>query len=222
MKAGVITFPGSNCDRDIVNVLRNSFQVEVKDLWHKDHFTEKFDLLVVPGGFSYGDYLRAGAIARFTPAMQDCIEYANKGGNVLGICNGFQILCEARLLPGALLRNVNLKHICKDVHLKPNKEHPLGTRLSAFSGKTFTIPISHGDGNYRCSDETLATLKENNQILFQYQDNPNGALEDIAGISNDKFNVIGMMPHPERAVDPSTGGTDGKEILGAILSSFGG
>ncbi len=218
MKTGVITFPGSNCDQDILRVLRDFFGHDTTLLWHGDRIEGRFDLLVVPGGFSYGDYLRCGAIARFAPAMQDVIAHAKHGGFVFGICNGFQILCEAGLLPGALVRNRTLKHICRPVHLLPSSRNPFTAALRP--DQTYSIPISHGDGNYRIDPEGLKQLKENAQIAFQYQDNPNGAVDDIAGVSDAAFRVLGMMPHPERAVDPLlSAGTDGKPVLDAILGA---
>ncbi|MCE9598317.1 MAG: phosphoribosylformylglycinamidine synthase subunit PurQ [Spirochaetia bacterium] len=216
MKAGVVTFPGSNCDRDMYNVLRDFFSIETKMLWHADLITESFDLLVIPGGFSYGDYLRTGAIARFAPAMKSVQEHANRGGTVIGICNGFQILCEAGMLPGALIRNITLKHIAKDVQLLPLKT----TFTSSLdSTAVLTIPVSHGEGNFRADSDTIKSLEDNHQIAFKYTENVNGSLNNIAGVVNQKGNVLGMMPHPERAVDPATGGTDGRKIMESILNA---
>lgn len=213
MKAGVITFPGSNCDRDMQTILRNFFQVDAELLWHGDTISQKYDLLILPGGFSYGDYLRTGAIARFAPAMKSVIEHAKRGGPVLGVCNGFQILCEAGLLPGALMRNITLKHICKDVPLRAKK-----TAFTADLGtETLWIPVSHGDGNYQAPPDTLKELEDNGQVAFEYLENINGSVDNIAGITDKAGRVIGMMPHPERAVDPLTGGTDGRKILESIL-----
>ncbi|MBU44380.1 MAG: phosphoribosylformylglycinamidine synthase I [Spirochaetaceae bacterium] len=216
MKAGVITFPGSNCDRDIQTILQDFFQVPTDMLWHGDSIQNSYDLLVVPGGFSYGDYLRAGAIARFAPAMQDLMKHAQKGGYVLGICNGFQILCESHLLPGALIRNQNLKHICKDVSLVPESSNSVFGRLTG----PLSIPVSHGEGNFRASAETLKELLDNGQVAFRYQENPNGSVESIAGITSKDGKIMGMMPHPERATDPVNGKTQGKAILEAILNSM--
>jgi phosphoribosylformylglycinamidine synthase I len=216
MKAGVITFPGSNCDRDIQSILEKFFSVQTDMLWHGDSISGSYDLLVVPGGFSYGDYLRAGAIARFAPAMQDLLKHAQRGGPVLGICNGFQILCESHLLPGALIRNATIKHICKDVDLKPNDANPIFGRLQG----PLSIPVSHGDGNYRASEDTLKALQDNNQIAFRYIENPNGSVDDIAGITSKDGKIIGMMPHPERATDPVNGKTDGRSILDALLQTM--
>ncbi|HBS06288.1 MAG TPA: phosphoribosylformylglycinamidine synthase subunit PurQ [Leptospiraceae bacterium] len=216
MKAGVITFPGSNCDRDIQTILENFFKVPTDMLWHADSIQGSYDLLVVPGGFSYGDYLRAGAIARFAPAMQDLLKHSQKGGYVLGICNGFQILCESHLLPGALIRNQNLKHICKDVSLLPESSNKVFGKLQG----PLSIPVSHGEGNYRADEDTLKSLQDNSQIAFRYQDNPNGSIENIAGITSKDGRVMGMMPHPERATDPVNGKTQGKPIMEAILNSM--
>ncbi|MCB1138931.1 MAG: phosphoribosylformylglycinamidine synthase subunit PurQ [Leptospiraceae bacterium] len=216
MKAGVITFPGSNCDRDIQTILQDFFDVPTDMLWHGDSIAKAYDLLVVPGGFSYGDYLRAGAIARFAPAMQDLLKHAQKGGHVLGICNGFQILCESHLLPGALIRNRNLKHICKDVHLIPDSANQVFGRLSG----PLSIPVSHGEGNYRVDSEVLKELQDNGQIAFRYAINPNGSIDDIAGITSKDGKIMGMMPHPERATDPINGKLQGKAILQTILESM--
>ncbi|MCB1166724.1 MAG: phosphoribosylformylglycinamidine synthase subunit PurQ [Leptospiraceae bacterium] len=214
MKAGVITFPGSNCDRDIQTILRDFFSVPTDMLWHGDSIQSSYDLLVVPGGFSYGDYLRAGAIARFAPAMRDLLNHASRGGPVLGICNGFQILCEAQLLPGALIRNENLKHVCRDVSLRANP----GNQVFGKIADELSIPVSHGEGNYRADQETLARLNGENLVAFRYLDNPNGSLEDIAGITSPDGRIIGMMPHPERATDPANGKIQGKVILESILN----
>ena len=213
MKFGVVVFPGSNCDRDMQDALEKDLGFKVEMLWHKDsdlsHFTTD-DCIVLPGGFSYGDYLRCGAIAKFSPMMQSVIEFANKGGKVLGVCNGFQILCESGLLPGALLQNANQQFICKNVFIKSD------------NSKALQIPIAHGEGRYYADESTLAHLEKNNQILFRYCDeqgtvgglaNPNGATMDIAGICNDKRNVFGMMPHPERATSEALSNIDGKEIF---------
>ena len=221
MKFGVVVFPGSNCDRDMQDALEKDLGASVEMLWHKDsdlsHFTTE-DCVVLPGGFSYGDYLRCGAIAKFSPMMQSVIEFANKGGKVLGVCNGFQILCESGLLPGALLQNDNQKFICKNVFIKTDNSEAL------------QIPIAHGEGRYFADEATLAHLENNNQILFRYCDetgniggaaNPNGSTNHIAGICNDKRNVFGMMPHPERATNNALSNIDGKkvfEILGLSKS----
>jgi phosphoribosylformylglycinamidine synthase len=213
MKFGVLVFPGSNCDRDMQDALEKDLGYPVKMLWHKDsdlaHFT-KDDCIVLPGGFSYGDYLRCGAIAKFSPMMQSVIEFANKGGKVLGVCNGFQILCESGLLPGALLQNANQQFICKNVFIKTDKSEAL------------QIPIAHGEGRYYADATTLTHLEKNNQILFKYCDetgnvggtaNPNGSTMDIAGICNDGRNVFGMMPHPERATSDVLSNVDGRKVF---------
>ena len=199
MKFGVVVFPGSNCDRDMIGALRDDLGQEVIELWHKDNDLSAFsteDCIVLPGGFSYGDYLRCGAIARFSPMMQATIEFANKGGKVFGVCNGFQILCESGLLPGALLKNSNQQFICKNVHI-------IGSE-----GKALKIPIAHGEGRYYADEKTLNDLIANDQIIYRYCDadgnitdaaNPNGTMRNIAGICNSTRNVFGMMPHPERA-----------------------
>lgn len=225
MKFGVIVFPGSNCDDDMVYVLGNLMQQEVVKLWHKDRDLQGCDFLVVPGGFAYGDYLRAGAIARFSPIMESVIEHANNGGHVMGICNGFQILTEAGLLPGALLQNNNQKYICKNIYLKPQSDDTLFTRhLDADTA--YKIPIAHGEGRYHASPEILKQLNDNNQVLFRYCDkdgnvndttNPNGSLESIAGICNEGRNVFGMMPHPERASDEVLGNTDGRKFFESVI-----
>lgn len=226
MKFGVITFPGSNCDHDMVYVLETLMGQQVEQLWHKDHDLKGCDFVVLPGGFSYGDYLRSGAIARFSPIMDEVIKFANDGGYVMGICNGFQILCESHLLPGALLHNVNQKFICKNVHLKAQTNNTLVTSNASLT-EAVQIPIAHGEGNYYISDEGLKELNDNDQVLYRYcnadgnitpEANPNGSLENIAGVTNKGRNVFGMMPHPERAVDGVLGNTDGKLLFESILS----
>ncbi|TGK48481.1 phosphoribosylformylglycinamidine synthase subunit PurQ [Leptospira bouyouniensis] len=215
MKVRVVTFPGSNCDKDVGSVLQDSFQADVQYTWYKESFDDIPDLVVLPGGFSFGDYLRCGAMAKFSPSMESVVKYANKGGKVLGVCNGFQILTESGLLPGALLHNRTLKYICKDVDLVPVKENAFANH---FSGK-LSIPIAHGEGAYFADESTLERLEKNGQIVFRYEENPNGSLHDIAGICNEKGNVLGMMPHPERAMNPYTGKMDGKQILEALLKN---
>lgn len=227
MKIGVITFPGSNCDKDMIYVWEQLLEQEVVNLWHKDRNLQNCDLVVLPGGFSYGDYLRSGAIARFSPIMQQVAGFASEGGFVLGVCNGFQILCEAGLLPGALLHNNSRKFICKNVFIKPEHTNSLIT-ASLNTTKAYKIPIAHGEGKFYTDQETLKNLTEKKQILFRYCDargnvtpesNPNGSLQNIAGICNEKKNVFGMMPHPERAADVELGNTDGKEIFRSILDA---
>jgi len=228
MKFGVITFPGSNCDMDMVYALETKLGQEVERLWHKDKDLKGCDFIIVPGGFSYGDYLRSGAIARFSPIMDKVQEHADNGGYVMGICNGFQILCEAGLLPGALMHNDSHKFICKNVDLKPISKKAIITQQLDDS-RNYTIPIAHGEGKYYASDDVLKELIENDQILFKYSDengainenaNPNGSLMNIAGVCNKEGNVFGMMPHPERAADSELKNQDGQLILESILHSF--
>ena len=226
MRFGVVVFPGSNCDHDTFNVLNNVFGVKTDFIWHKDTVLSDYDLIVLPGGFSYGDYLRSGAIARFSPVMNAVKEYADKGGLVLGICNGFQVLLESGLLKGAMLRNKNLHFICKHVYIRvKNTNTPFTNVLK--EGSVLRIPIAHADGNYFASEEDLKNIISNNQIVFQYSDengninddvNPNGSLLNIAGIINEKGNVLGMMPHPERASEKILGSEDGKHIFDSILN----
>ncbi|MCK5594760.1 phosphoribosylformylglycinamidine synthase subunit PurQ [bacterium] len=216
MRFGVVVFPGSNCDHDCFYVLNNVLKQDVKYIWHKEIEVRDVDCIVLPGGFSYGDYLRTGAIARFSPIMQGVIDFANKGGLVIGICNGFQILLEAGLLPGAMLRNKNVHFICKHVHIKLlNKNTPF-TNLYK-KDEVLKIPIAHNEGNYYIDEKGLKTLKENNQIVFQYCANPNGAADNIAGIINKEGNVLGMMPHPERSSEKELGSQDGLFIFKSIV-----
>jgi phosphoribosylformylglycinamidine synthase I len=226
MKFGVVVFPGSNCDQDMIHVLRDILKQEVVELWHKDHNLQKVDLVVLPGGFSYGDYLRSGAIARFSPIMNEVMEFADKGGLVFGVCNGFQILCEAGLTPGALLRNSGLQFSCKNVFIKAENQDTLLTSAIP-KNKALKIPIAHGEGNYFTDPVSLKKMNENGQILFRYCDeqgnctpesNPNGSLENIAGVCNDRKNVFGMMPHPERAAQEELSNTDGLFLFKSMLS----
>ena len=219
MKFGIIVFPGSNCDRDMHDALKYDLSQEVIMLWHKDTDLSLFnteDCIVLPGGFSYGDYLRCGAIARFSPMMQSVIEFAAKGGNVFGVCNGFQILCESHLLPGVLLRNANQQFIGKNIYVQGQTP----------AEKSLMIPIAHGEGRYYADEKTLDDLESNQQVIYRYCDadgnitpssNPNGSLRNIAGICNKKRNVFGMMPHPERASSKALGNTDGKIILQTLF-----
>lgn len=219
MRFGVIVFPGSNCDSDCFNVVRNVLKHPVDYVWHHETDLNRFDCLILPGGFSYGDYLRCGAIARFSPVMESVKSFSDRGGLVIGICNGFQILTEAGLLPGALKRNDNLQFICKSVHLKVENYRTPFTNKCA-KGRRLTIPIAHGEGNYICDQETLAGLKKNKQIVFTYQgDNPNGSVAKIAGICNKKRNILGMMPHPERVSELILGSEDGLNIFRSILNN---
>ncbi len=218
-RAGIVVFPGSNCDHDLYHVLKNVLNAETKFLWHKEGSIGDRNLIFLPGGFSYGDYLRCGAIARFSPLMRDVIRFAESGGIVVGICNGFQVLCETGLLPGALLVNENLKFICKTVTLKVENNKSIFTADYKVK-EEINIPIAHGEGNYFCDDETLQDLLSNNQILFTYTDNPNGSIGNIAGIQNKRRNVMGLMPHPERASEQELGSTDGRSFFKSILASL--
>jgi len=228
MKFGVVIFPGSNCDHDMIYVLKDIMQQEVVKLWHKDTDLQSCDFIMLPGGFSFGDYLRSGAIARFSPVMKEVIKFANKGGYVMGVCNGFQILCESGLLPGALLHNNNQKFICKNVFIKSETNNSLIT-ATIEKGKALSIPIAHGEGRYFAPEKMRNELLANDNILFKYcnekgeetlEANPNGALLNIAGICNLKRNVFGMMPHPERAADKELRNTDGRRIFESILHQF--
>ncbi len=217
MKFGVVTFPGSNCDEDAVHVVEHVLRQPVVRLWHKDRDLQGSDVIVVPGGFSYGDYLRCGAIARFSPIMESVVAHAKAGGKVLGICNGFQILTEAGLLPGVLLRNASLKFICKTVELEVTNTGTPFTKIYA-AGRTLQLPIAHAEGNYFLDDDGLKRVEDNGQVVFRYRNNPNGARNDIAGLVNEKKNVMGMMPHPERAAEALLGSTDGLGIFQSLLA----
>jgi len=223
-KFGVVIFPGSNCDYDAYYVLKKIYGYEVNFLWHKETDLKNVDVVILPGGFSYGDYLRSGSIARFSPIMNSVIDFANKGGHVLGICNGFQILLEAGLLPGILLKNNSLQFVSKDVYLTVENNDTVFTKENK-NNEVLKVPIAHGEGNYFTDEDTLKSLIDNNQIVFKYCSpvgkveegfNPNGSLKNIAGIINKDGNVLGMMPHPERASDPVLGKTDGKLIFDSI------
>lgn len=226
MKFGVVVFPGSNCDEDMVYVLETIMQQKVVKLWHKDKDLKGCDFIVLPGGFSYGDYLRSGAIARFSPIMENVIEHANKGGYLMGVCNGFQVLTEANLVPGALLHNAFRKFSCKNVFITPQNTDVLITQ-GMEKGKAYKIPIAHGEGNYFTDEKSLKEMEKNGQVLFRYCDaegkittesNPNGSLSNIAGVCNAKKNVFGMMPHPERAADIHLGNTDGLALFNSIVN----
>lgn len=219
MKFAVIVFPGSNCDDDMVYAVQEGLQEDVDKVWYTEESVADYDAILLPGGFSYGDYLRSGAIARFAPVMESVIEEAQKGKPVLGVCNGFQVLLEAGLLPGAMQRNKNLKFICRPVELKVDNNET-GFTKSYEKGESITVPVAHGEGNYYCDDKTLQQLKENNQIVFTYQDNINGSVEGIAGIVNEKGNVLGMMPHPERATTSLLGSSDGLKLFQSILNHW--
>lgn len=225
---GVIVFPGSNCDHDAYHAMKHVLGCETKFLWHKDTDVSDIDFLIVPGGFSYGDYLRSGAIARFSPIMQEVIKFANNGGPVMGICNGFQILLEAGLIPGAMMHNHKLRFVCKNVNIRCETTNSLFTS-SLQTGQVFDIPVSHGEGNYFIDQDGLKSLQDNDQVLFRYTDalgnateeaNFNGSIDNIAGITNDGRNVLGMMPHPERAMEKILGSEDGKPIFESILNSL--
>jgi len=225
MKFGVVVFPGSNCDMDMFYVIETIMKQEVVKLWHKDTDLKNCDFIILPGGFSYGDYLRSGSIANYSPIMEKVVDHANKGGYLMGICNGFQILCESGLLPGALLHNTNHKFICKNIHLKTISKNTLVT--NQYSDDAIKIPIAHGEGRFYADENTLNKLVENDQILFKYSDenghitkesNPNGSILNIAGICNNNRNVFGMMPHPERAADAELNNTDGKILFNSILN----
>ncbi len=228
MNFAVLQFPGSNCDQDVVHVLRNVLGHRARLLWHKDESLGSTDAVIIPGGFSYGDYLRTGAIARFSPVMQAVKAFAAEGGFVLGICNGFQILCEAGLLPGALIRNRSLQFRCEHIYLKTlTNESPFTNQVPA--GKLLRIPVAHGEGCYFADAETVASLKARNQILWQYvnaqgeptpEANPNGSVENIAGICNENRNVAGLMPHPERASEAILGCDDGKLIFESLIKAL--
>lgn len=221
MKFGVVIFPGSNCDHDTYHVISKVIGQPVDFIWHKEENVDRFDAIILPGGFSYGDYLRSGAIARFSPVMRSVIEFANNGGLVLGICNGFQILCESGLLPGALLRNRDLKFICEHLHVKVEQTDTPFT--SAYvQGQVLSAPIAHGEGNYFCDEATLNELESEGRVIFRYCDaegrvtdeaNPNGSLNNIAGICNRERNVIGLMPHPERVAESMLGCKDGRAMF---------
>jgi len=228
MKFGVVTFPGSNCDQDMVDTLEISLGQKVERLWHKDHDLKGVDFVVLPGGFSFGDYLRSGSIAKFSPIMKEVIAHGQKGGYVMGICNGFQILCETPLLDGALLHNDSQKFVCKNVYLKPKSQSTIITK-SLDPNKAYKIPIAHGEGRFFAPEDIMKGIYDNDQILFQYCDengnvsdefNPNGTLDNIAGITNKGKNIFGMMPHPERASDPNLGNVDGKLIFESILANI--
>ncbi|MGB2898295.1 MAG: phosphoribosylformylglycinamidine synthase subunit PurQ [Candidatus Acidiferrum sp.] len=228
MKFGVVVFPGSNCDHDAFYALGNVLQKPVEFIWHQSQDLANSDAIILPGGFSYGDYLRTGAIARFSPVMKSVEKFANSGGLVLGVCNGFQILCEAGLLPGAMMRNSGLRFICRHVHIRVEQTDTPFTNAAA-KGQILKIPIAHSDGNYNCDEATLAKLEKNRQVIFRYTTpdgsndgagNPNGAVHNIAGICNRGRNVAGLMPHPERAVEAALGSTDGLTIFRSMVEAL--
>jgi phosphoribosylformylglycinamidine synthase len=228
VKAGIVRFPGSNCDEDAFRAVADTLGQEAVYLWHKDHDLQGVDLVILPGGFSYGDYLRPGAIARFSPIMQEVVGFAKRGGPVLGICNGFQIACEAGLLPGALLRNASLRFVSAPVHLRVES---IATRFTSqyHVGQVIRIPIAHGDGRYTADADVIERLESDGHVMFRYTDaggnvteeaNPNGSQRNIAGIVNRGGNVLGMMPHPERALETALGSTDGTALFASIVESM--
>ncbi len=226
-KFGVVVFPGSNCDHDAYFTVKKVLNNDAEFLWHKDTNLQNSNVIILPGGFSYGDYLRTGAIAKFSPIMDEVIRFAKNGGIVIGICNGFQVLLETGLLPGVMLKNESLKFVCKDVHLKVANKNTAFT--SEITKDVITVPVAHGEGNYFADEETLKSLQDNNQIVFQYSDkngnitkeaNPNGSKLNIAGIINKRGNVLGMMPHPERCSDPVLGNIDGQMIFNSIIKNL--
>jgi phosphoribosylformylglycinamidine synthase len=228
MKFGVVVFPGSNCDHDAYHVISKVIGQPVDFIWHRDSTLEGYDCVVLPGGFSYGDYLRTGAIASLSPIMRSVVEFARGGGYVLGICNGFQILCETGLLPGALLRNEGLSFVCRHVNLRVERDDTVFTR-DYTKGQVLSIPVAHGEGNYFCDDETLARLEGEGRVVFRYVDeageatasaNPNGSIANIAGIINREGNVLGMMPHPERASEDALGSADGRGIFTSLAAAI--
>ena len=225
MNFGVVIFPGSNCDKDIISCIERTVNQKVIELWHKDTDLQNCDVIFLPGGFSFGDYLRSGAIAKFSPIMEKVIEFGKNGGYIIGICNGFQILTESGLLPGALLHNTNNKFICKNVFLKINNTNTLVT--NSYEKNVIKVPIAHGEGRFFADENTMKDLKQNDQIIFKYCDsngevlessNPNGSLENIAGICNKEKNIFGMMPHPERAADVILSNTDGVALFKSIMN----
>jgi phosphoribosylformylglycinamidine synthase len=219
MDAAVIVFPGSNCDRDAAVALERATGKKTQLIWHADTALPKLDLIVLPGGFSYGDYLRTGAMAAHSPIMREVVAAAQKGVHVIGICNGFQILCETQLLPGVLLRNTQLKFVCKSVNLNVERNDTDFTRRFTV-GQEVQIPIAHGEGNYFAAPETLKSLEDKGQVVFRYKQNPNGSAHDIAGIINERGNVLGLMPHPERACEPVHGSTDGATVFDSLVGAL--
>ncbi|MFN8581844.1 MAG: phosphoribosylformylglycinamidine synthase subunit PurQ [Gemmatimonadaceae bacterium] len=226
MKFGIVTFPGSNCDDDAYVAVTEALGASAERLWHKDHDLKGVDVVILPGGFSYGDYLRAGGIARFSPIMREVVEHARRGGPLLGICNGFQILCESHLLPGALLRNAHLQFVCETVTLRVENTDTMFTNQYQ-AGQLLRIPVAHGDGRFTIDADGLARLQDGNQVVFRYADangqvvasaSPNGSMDNIAGIINERGNVMGLMPHPERVVNPLVGGRDGLGVFESLLA----
>ena len=228
MKFGIVVFPGSNCDHDAYYAAKHTMQQDAHFIWHKDSSLGDADVIILPGGFSYGDYLRTGAIARFSPVMKEVVQFAKKGGTVIGICNGFQILLEAGLLPGVMLRNRSLLFVSKHVHLRTETTDTRFTSVCK-EGEVLKIPVAHGEGNYFADDETIRELEGAGRVVFRYcaedgevadGSNPNGSLKNIAGIINKEGNILGMMPHPERAIDDSLGSSDGRKIFQSMIESL--
>jgi len=228
MKIGVVVFPGSNCDQDMLDALNSIEGMQAFPLWHKEHDLLNAELVVLPGGFSYGDYLRSGAIARFSPIMSAVVHHASKGKPLFGVCNGFQVLCEAGLVPGALLHNTSYKFICKNVYITPDNQNTLITAGTAGRGQVLMIPIAHGEGRFYADEDALKRIEDQGQVVFRYCDskgvvdeasNPNGSLNNIAGVCNEAKNVFGMMPHPERAADSNLRNIDGMVILKSLVNS---
>jgi len=221
MKFGVVIFPGSNCDHDCYYAIHSVLGKPAEFIWHQETSVNGFDAVILPGGFAYGDYLRTGALAKFSPVMQAVKTFADKGGLVIGICNGFQILTEAGMLPGALMRNSNLKYVCKHLQIRTETtDTPFTNRLG--KGQVLNIPIGHGEGNYFADEDTLKELEDNQQVAFRYLENPNGSIHDIAGIVNKGRNVLGMMPHPDRSSEQLLGSTDGKLIFESMVNALAG
>lgn len=228
IRFGIVVFPGANCDHDAYYAAKHILQQDAEFLWHKEPDLKNSDVIILPGGFSYGDYLRTGAIARFSPIMNEVIHFAHNGGTVIGICNGFQVLCESGLLPGVLLRNSSLLFSCKYIYMRVENSQTKFTQECS-SGEVLRVPIAHGEGNYFAEPETIRALEDNNQVLFRYCDekgnstaeaNPNGSIHNIAGIMNAQGNVLGLMPHPERACESVVGSVDGKKVFESLIKSF--
>ncbi len=218
MKFGIVVFPGTNCEQDAYQVVHGVLGQPAAYLWHKDRDLQNSEVVILPGGFAHGDYLRCGAIARFSPIMDEVVAFAQRGGKVLGICNGFQILTEARLLPGALLQNASRKYVCRAVRLRVENPNTFCSRAMK-GGQQLEIPVGHGEGNYFLDDEGLKRLEGEGRVVFRYLDNPNGSRNDIAGVINERGNVLGLMPHPDRAAEPLLGSADGRLIFESLLAA---
>jgi phosphoribosylformylglycinamidine synthase len=218
MKFGIVVFPGTNCEQDAYHVVHRVLGQPSVFLWHKDRDLQNSEVVILPGGFAHGDYLRCGAIARFSPIMDEIVAFAQKGGKVLGICNGFQILTEARLLPGALLQNASRKYVCRQVRLRVENANTIYSRAMK-PGQELEIPVGHGEGNYFLDDEGLKRLEGEGRVIFRYLDNPNGSRNDIAGVINERRNVLGLMPHPDRSAEPLLGSVDGRLVFESLLAA---